>query len=181
MPHNRRPPISPNHPSLHRPNRPTTPPATTTPRTLHLVDIDNLLDDPTTTDPGHIDLVIRSYRRVACYAEGDLAVVATGHHAPHVLAVELAWPQAQHCRRRGRDGADLALLEAADWAAATGRFRRVVIGSGDRIFLVALDRLRRADIAVEFVARARSLASAVAVRARGAIGYLPDPPRCAAA
>jgi hypothetical protein len=167
--HRRR--ISPNHPCLHRPTSAGRAPAPT-PRTLHLIDVDNLLGDPTTTNADDIDLVFRSYRHAARFTDGDHAVVATGHHADHVLAIELAWPQVQHRRARGPDGADLALLEAADWAATSGRFERVVIGSGDRIFLVALDRLRAADIQVEFVARARSLATALAVRARGSIHYL---------
>jgi hypothetical protein len=162
-------PISPNHPSMRRP-----PPAAGRIRTLHLIDVDNLLGDPVTTDRRRIDLLFGDYRGVAQFVGGDHAVVATGCNAGHVLAVELGWPQARHCRRSGPDGADLALLEEADWAAASRRYDRVVLGSGDRIFLEALDHLRAADIRVDVVARSRSLARGLAVRARGFVRYLPE-------
>ena len=68
----------------------------------------------------------------------------------------------------------MALLEESEWAASTGRFSRVVIGSGDRIFLHAMDRLRAADITVDFVSRRRTLAGAIATRARGNTRFLPE-------
>jgi hypothetical protein len=68
----------------------------------------------------------------------------------------------------------MALLEESEWAAASGRFDRVVIGSGDIIFLDAMDRLRAANIAVDFVSRRRSLSTAISVRANGCIRYLPE-------
>lgn len=171
--------ISPNHPSLHRPGRPPRPPRP--PRTLHLVDVDNLLGDPTTTDRASIDLVFRDFREVAGFVEGDHVVVATGRNAAHVLAVELAWPTARHRRQGGPDGADLALLDEAEWAARSLRYGRVVLGSGDRIFLAALDRLRAVDVHVDVVSRARSLARSLAVRAGGHVHLLPERPLPAAA
>ena len=143
-------------------------------RTLHLVDADNLLGDPQCTDAAHISSVFAAYRQASAFAPGDHVVVATGCNSQHVLSVELAWPAVCHRRRSGPDGADMALLEESDWAARVGRFRRVVIGSGDRIFLAALDRLRSADITVDVVSRRRSLSSALAVRARGSLHYLPE-------
>jgi hypothetical protein len=145
-----------------------------TPRTLHLIDVDNLLGDPRTTDQARVSLLFTHYRQVADYREGDLAVVATGCNADHVLAVELAWPEARHARRRGPDGADLALLEEADWAAKTRRFERVVLGSGDLIFVQAAERLLAANLTVEVVSRARSLARGLAARMHGKISYLPE-------
>lgn len=144
-------------------------------RTLHLVDADNLLGDPNCTDAAHIRSVFDAYRTAASYAAGDQVVVATGCNSRHVLSVELAWPGACHRRRPGPDGADMALLEESEWAASVGRFRRVVIGSGDRIFLAALDLLRAADIAVDVVSRRRSLSSALALRAIGSVQFLPEP------
>jgi hypothetical protein len=138
------------------------------------VDVDNLLGDPRTTDERRIDLLFREYRRVADFADGDHVVVATGCNSRHVFAVEAAWPSACHRRRAGADGADMALLDEADWAARSRRYDRVVIGSGDRIFLEALDRLRAVDLGVEVVACARSLARAFAERARGHIHLLPE-------
>lgn len=159
----RRANVSPNHPSLHR----------TAARTLHLVDVDNLLGDPECTEVPRISSLFETYRRVSSFVTGDQVVVATGCNARHVLAVEAAWPNVCHRRRKGRDGADMALLEESEWAANSGRFSRVVIGSGDRIFLQAMDRLRAVDIAVDFVSSPRSLASAIAMRARGSVHLLP--------
>jgi hypothetical protein len=145
-------------------------------RTLHLVDVDNLLGDPCTTDVARVDLLFRDYRRISNFVPGDHVVVATGCNAQHVFAVESAWPTVCHRRRAGADGADMALLDEADWAASSMRYDRVVIGSGDRIFLEALDRLRAVDLAVDVVACARSLARAFAVRALGHVHLLPDTP-----
>lgn len=166
-------PSSRNHPSRHivHPQGRATPAGW---RTLHLVDADNLLGDPQCTDAAHIGAVFQAYRTASAFTPGDQVVVATGCNSHHALSVELAWPSVCHRRRSGPDGADMALLEESQWAASVGRFRRVVIGSGDRIFLAALDQLRSADITVDVVSRRRSLSTALALRARGSLHYLPE-------
>jgi hypothetical protein len=160
--------------SRHRRSAGSRRPSRTDARALHLIDVDNLLGDPGTVDAATIGHVLDSYRAASSYREGDHVVIATGCNASHVLAIELAWPTAAHRRRPGPDGADMALLEESDWAAESRRFDRVVIGSGDRIFLAALDRLRAADVSVDFVSRRTALADAVALRARGCVRLLPD-------
>ena len=170
----RRTPVSPNHPSNHHSATGTSLTSMGW-RTLHLVDVDNLLGDPGCAEGARIRRLFDAYREVSSFRHGDHVVVATGCNARHALAVEIAWPNVCHRRRAGRDGADMALLEESEWAAVAGRFGRVVIGSGDRIFLAAMDRLRAADISVDFVARRRSLATAIAVRAGDCISYLPEP------
>ena len=142
-------------------------------RTLHLVDADNLLGDPNTVDRMLIRSVFAQYRRAAGFRAGDQVVVATGRNGLHVFEVEAAWPGVLHRRRSGEDGADLELLDEADSASRSGRFGRVVIGSGDRIFIVAFDALRRSDIDVEVVSRTEALASPLAVRATGYVHLLP--------
>jgi hypothetical protein len=65
----------------------------------------------------------------------------------------LAWRGAQLVIGRGVDGADRALLAmVADprWVAA--RFDRVVLGSGDGIFVSALASLRNLGVATGIVA-----------------------------
>jgi len=136
-------------------------------RTLHLVDADNLLGDPNTVDRELIESVFVQYRRASGHCVGDQVVVATGRNGLHVFEVEAAWPGVSHRRRSGADGADLELLDEADWAARSGRFGRVVIGSGDRIFMTAVDVLRSADVPVEVVARPESLATCLALQTRG--------------
>ncbi len=169
----RRVPVSTHHPSLHRPAASTLL-ASMGWRTLHLIDVDNLLGDPGCCEGDRIRGLFDAYRLASSFVPGDHVVVATGCNAQHALEVELAWPTVCHRRRSGRDGADMALLEESEWAARAGRFRRVVIGSGDRIFLDAMDRLRAVDITVDFVARRRSLAAAIGVRARDCIRFLPE-------
>jgi hypothetical protein len=166
----KRPPVSANHPSRHQIGAAPQPPHPS--RTLHLVDVDNLLGDPRVTDAGRIALVFDTYRRAAMYTNGDHAVVATGCDARHVLEVELGWPTARHCRRVGRNGADLALLEEAQWAATSQRYARVVLGSGDGIFLTAFDLLRAVNIPVDIVCQRRSLSRALGDRASGHVTFL---------
>jgi hypothetical protein len=142
-------------------------------RALHLVDIDNLLGDPATDDELEIGWTVSAYKHLASVATGDHVVVATSPFGRHAYAVGTAWPGVGHVWRGGHDGADLALLEEARWAVARGEFGRVVIGSGDRIFLVALEWFEGAGVPVEVVARRKSMADALRCRAR-AFTFLPD-------
>jgi hypothetical protein len=128
--------------------------ATTWPaRALHLVDIDNLLGDPATYDELEIGWTICAYKHAASFVDGDHVVVATSPFARHALAIGTAWPGARHVWRKGKDGADLALLESAAWAVKTGNFGRVVIGSGDHIFVDALEWFAAANVPVQVVSR----------------------------
>ena len=140
---------------------------------MHLVDIDNLLGDPATDDEDEIGWTIHAYRDVASVVAGDHVVVATSPFGRHAYAIGTAWPGARHIWRKGQDGADLALLESAAWALDSGEFTRVVIGSGDRIFLVALEWFEGIGVPVEVVSRRRSAARALCTRARS-VTYLPE-------
>jgi uncharacterized LabA/DUF88 family protein len=145
-------------------------------RAAHLVDADNLIGDPNSTDAARISDVFRRYRELAHHAPGDHTVVATGCNGLHVLTTELAWPGVCHRRRAGRDGADLALLEEATWIADSGRFQRVVIGSGDHALGDAVDLLVAAGLDVEVITRRRSAAAELLRRARWHVHYLDLPP-----
>ena len=127
-------------------------------RTLHLVDADNLLGDPSVTDRRTIVSVFDAYRRAAGHRPGDHTVLATGCNARHVIEVELAWPTSLHRRRPGRDGADLALIDEAIVAAGRRNYARVVIGSGDHIFVPTIRLLQTAGCDVTVVAPRRSVA-----------------------
>lgn len=142
-------------------------------RALHLVDVDNLLGDPGTADHALITATVAAYRRLAAVEAGDHVTVACAALPHHALAVHTAWPGVRHCWRSGADGADLALLEVAEWAVEVDGFARAVIGSGDRIFLHALEVLEGAGIPVEVVARPRALAAALRTRARS-VRFLPE-------
>ncbi len=127
-------------------------------RALHLVDIDNLLGDPATCDELEIGWTISAYKHAASFVEGDHVVVATSPFGRHALAIGTAWPGARHIWRKGKDGADLALLESAAWAVKTGNFGRVVIGSGDHIFADALEWFAAVGVPVQVVSRRESCA-----------------------
>jgi len=135
-------------------------------RTLHLVDADNLLGDPSTTDAAFIRTVFDAYRAAAGLAAGDHVVVATGRNGWHVLEVELAWPRALHRRRSGADGADQELLDLFDWAVAADRHGRIVVGSGDGMFAPAVERSIAAGLEVGVVARPEALSRSLASAAR---------------
>jgi hypothetical protein len=149
-----------------------TPPSVRLRRTLHLIDADNLLGDPCTCDSPQIDAMYAAYRHAAGFAADDHVVIAAGTNGEHVFAVEHGWECARHLRRRGPNGADLALLEEASWAARSDRFDRVVIGSGDGIFVGAHDELRAAGLHVDVVAQRRSLSAALAARAGERVTFL---------
>jgi hypothetical protein len=153
--------------------RAVTSPITPSARTLHLIDADNILRCPATTDAVHIRATFEAYRIAASFKSGDHAVVATGCNGHHVLEVELAWPGAQYRRRRGPNGADLELLDALEWAVPSRRYTRVVLGSGDGIFADSIERCLAAGIAVDVVAHRDALSASLARSARGRVVVLP--------
>jgi hypothetical protein len=132
--------------------------------TLHLVDIDNLTGDPRINDGETHGVVREAYFAAAGFDLGDQIVVGvTGQH-DHAQTVRSVWPDAHVLAAHGRDGADLALLGALA-SASLENVRRVVIGSGDRIFTVAVDHARRHGLAVHVVGRAHSTAASLRLSA----------------
>ncbi len=121
-----------------------------TKRSLHLIDIENL------AGTGHLDHVLARRMAAAYYTAAeclvpDLEIVACSHHSG--FAVALAFCGASIRWRSGPDGADLALLEAAD-ELPFECFDRLVIGSGDGIFLRLARQARANGLIVDVVARA---------------------------
>ena len=85
-------------------------------------------------------------------------------------AIGTAWPGVGHVWRKGTDGADTPHVNRL---VLRGAFTRVVIGSGDRIFLVALELFEGIGVPVEVVSRRRSAARALCTRARS-VTFLPE-------
>jgi len=130
-------------------------------RTLHLVDVENLVGDPRAATAA-IRATLDAYRRAIRVEPDDLVVLAAN---PGVaLDVGLAWPGALLRTARGPDGADLALLgDLRDLTALGGgpsgeRFDRVAIGGGDHIYAPAVRRLTADGTPVVVVSRPESLA-----------------------
>ncbi len=134
-------------------------------RSLHLVDLENLLADPWARGPsvGH---ALDEYLTRARFRAGDLVFVAGNPW----LMVELGWSQLDSptpvdCHRfaaRGPQGADNKLLEASPMAWVTRRFDRLVIGSGDGVFADRLTAARASGLSVRIVSRPESLSGRLA-------------------
>lgn len=140
-------------------------------RALHLVDLENLMRGPHQSR-GVLGFASSLYRAAAPVCSGDHVVVAVNP----ALALEagLEWPGARLLSAPGPDGADRALLrqvENADWVAS--RFDRVVIGSGDGIFVRAVEALRVRGVAVGVVAPEHG-ASARLMSAPNFLRIVPD-------
>jgi hypothetical protein len=134
-------------------------------RSLHLVDLENLLADPWARGPcvGH---ALEEYLTRAHFRRGDLVFVAGNPW----LMVELGWSQIDsatpvECHRfaaRGPQGADKKLLEASPLSWVARRFDRLVIGSGDGVFADRLSAARASGLSVRIVSRPESLSGRLA-------------------
>jgi hypothetical protein len=124
-------------------------------RSLHVVDLENLMGGP--YQGRHIlQLASDYYRDAAGVRAGDHVLVATNPRL--ALEAALSWPQAQLLVGKGVNGADMVLIERirdVDWIAS--RFDRVVIGSGDGIFMSSVIALKTQGIAVGVVASEHSV------------------------
>jgi hypothetical protein len=121
-------------------------------RTLHLVDIENLIGDPC-ADGATAAQVLDDYLVAARWSDHDLVVIA----ANPGLTGRIAWQiEFEHriLTATGPDGADLMLLAQAAPEFVARRAGRLVIGSGDHIFIERALRVRDLGVGVVVVARA---------------------------
>jgi hypothetical protein len=124
-------------------------------RTLHLVDIENLVGGSDASCMG-IRQASGAYREAAPVRAGDHVIVGAG--STLLVPAGLVWSGAQLVLGSGPDGADRALLQRVsdvEWVAS--HFDRVVLGSGDGIFADLLASLRRLGVAVGVVGPAGSI------------------------
>ena len=141
-------------------------------RTLHLVDIENLMGGPFAGEHA-LQSASAEYRRVAAVRPSDIVTVACNP----ALAFDAgdAWPEAELRVGPGPDGADRALLSRISddrWVAR--RFDRVVIGSGDGIFANATGALKQWGVAVGVVSLKTSLAFPLR-QCADFVWHLPEP------
>ena len=120
-------------------------------RSLHLVDLENLVGDPrAAAEPALATL--RAHLDAARWQPGDHVVLATNPWLMVRIAFDVPVPANVHAVH-GRDGADSMLLAQAPPELVAKRYGRLVVGSGDGIFVnraqAALDR----GVAVDVVAR----------------------------
>jgi len=126
------------------PNRPS--------RALHLVDLENLAATAWLSQQV-ARRTAAEYLALAQFEVGDLIVVASSHR--NGLAARAAFPGATVRWRSGRDGADLALLDAYS-EFDHSRFNRLVVGSGDGIFSGLVASARQGGLVVSVVTRRHS-------------------------
>ena len=137
-------------------NRPMTRIDVVKKRSIHLIDLENLLESPIFSELEAL-VAFEAFKAVADAAEGDHLVVATSHHG-----AEAAWfgcPGARRLVRSGRDGADLALVDVIELENLAGRYDRVVIGSGDGIFAFPAASLQQSGCEVTVVSRVGTLST----------------------
>jgi hypothetical protein len=120
-------------------------------RSLHLVDLENLVGGPRVTGDVAHDTFHRYLER-AGWQPGDHVIVASNPRVIREVGFDLAVPCNVHATR-GPDGADLMLLSLAPPELVTRRYERFVIGSGDGIFAARAHAVREAGVEVLIVSR----------------------------
>lgn len=111
-------------------------------RSIHAIDLENELGGTEAT-PAQITEFYRIWSTQAVGVRpGDRVIVSTSHRMARNAWFALP-SSIQRVVRSGPSGADTALIEAIDIPHDSGRFARLVLGSGDGIFLnLALDAKR---------------------------------------
>jgi hypothetical protein len=125
-------------------------------RTLHLLDVENL-SGGRAAGPRAVAPALAAYRRTVTCGADDHVVLGSGPLL--ALAAGRSWPGARLVVGRGVDGADRALLRAADPEFLAARFDRVVVGSGDHAFADLVAALRARGVAVVVVSRPSALSA----------------------
>ena len=120
-------------------------------RTLHLVDIENLVGGGVASH-GDIDDAFARYLALAHWEPGDLVYVAANPAFAREFVFDPPVPCNVHTAH-GADGADLALLVHAAPEFVSRRCTRLVIGSGDHIFISRALQVRALDVGVVVVSR----------------------------
>ena len=140
-------------------------------RSLHLIDIENLIGSPSPSvdEVGWYHL---AYEALHVGPE-DQVVIAYSHHAAR--SVRWGWPPGRHLWRSGKNGADLALLEVIAQERVAECFNSVVLASGDSIFRNAVAWLGEQGVDVTVVSRPESLSSSLLMAARRHLLF-PYPP-----
>jgi len=126
-------------------------------RTLHLVDLENLLGDRREEEVARSGL--QRYLRLAHWVEGDAVLIAADPQIVRQIGFVPPAPCSLHATR-GHDAADVMLLAHAAPELVARSYGRMVIGSGDGIFVARARAVRDLGVGVAIVARPSGLARA---------------------
>jgi hypothetical protein len=129
-------------------------------RTLHLIDIENLLGGAEFSINETARLA-DEYWPIAGVRPGDQTVLASSHHAAR--AAWFGWPDARRLVRSGKDGADLALVDVMLSEDIYRRFERVVVASGDGVFSGPCSWLQQMGCSVTVVSQPGALSRRLAL------------------
>jgi hypothetical protein len=147
------------------------------PRTLHLIDVENLAGNPVPDQ-----LQVRELRAIYATRVGfgamDQVVVACNHLA--IRKTGYYWPGARYLVRSGPDGADLELLDVIFHENIAARFSSVTIASGDGAFAWAAAEFAASGCKVTVVSRRASLSKRLAIAAQRVV-YIDTPDAATAA
>jgi hypothetical protein len=121
-------------------------------RSLHLVDLENLVGDPRAEAEPALS-TLREYLDVGRWKPGDHVVLATNPWLMARIAFDVPVPANVHAVR-GRDGADTMLLAQSPPELVVKRYARLVVGSGDGIFVGRAEAALDYGVIVDVVARA---------------------------
>ena len=142
-------------------------------RKIVLVDLENMLfgehegsDRSRPLDRSQEILDLAQARR-----PGDSVIV--GCNPQLVFLASELFSGAQIVTGKGKDGADLALIEALDLGRAVDRYDELCIVSGDHVFSEVAHPVRKAGLAVRIVAPHAGLSTALRVYADMAV-FLPE-------
>lgn len=125
-------------------------------RCLFVIDIENIKGKAILTeeDAVAVKTEIESEFKIG---ESDLVLIGTSHKN-NFLSAKLAWPGAQHCFKPGHNGADIALIDAAEiHLAKPVTFQEVVLFSGDGIFTSLMRKVRENGIKGSVVSLANQI------------------------
>lgn len=128
-----------------------------------MIDIENLAGTPSPT-ADDVEAAKAALRAVVPDFDHSQRIVACSHHA--APTVSFAFPTARHLWRSGRDGADLALLDALENELVHERYDQVIICSGDGIFAEIAASLAGADVDVTAIALEGHLSARLELAAR---------------
>jgi hypothetical protein len=140
-------------------------------RTLHLVDIENLIGDARPAEYQVLEC-LEHYGDVVDVSVPNQVIVACNHGAARVVGCCLG-EGPRLLVRSGHDGADLALLDVLSNESVEQRFSHLVLASGDGIFASRVAEITSLGIPVTVVARREALAARLRLVATEVIFFEP--------
>lgn len=105
------------------------------PRTFHALDIENLVGG-TRASKADVHRLMQIYREQAFgVRQGDVALIGASHYAATSYMFALGDFDAEWTLGSGSDGAELSMMDRMDLPYIARHFDRIVVGSGDHIWL----------------------------------------------